>query len=106
MLTAKHTLIMEVKRILKLEPSESRLTESSKQHAKKKVSWGNMIIFEFPNMLGDNPAVSNGAPLTIGWNHDSVNVTTIEYNEFMRLKRPRRRRKDMILSSTQRDTVR
>jgi hypothetical protein len=72
---------------------------------KKYVSWGDMVVYEFPSILGDNPAVSDGAPLTIGWNHENVSVTTIEYNEFLREKRPRRRRKDMILSSAQRDTV-
>jgi hypothetical protein len=96
---------MEAKQSLKQELVESRLDAPCNRHDKKIVSWGNIIVFEFPNLLGDNPAVSGGAPLTIGWNHDSVNVVTIEYYEFMRLKRPRRRRKDMILSSAQRDTV-
>jgi hypothetical protein len=77
----------------------------SSKNARKNVRWGDMIIFEFPNQLGDNPAVSGGAPLTIGWNHDTVNSVTIEYNEFIRLKKPRRRRKDLMLSSAQRDTV-
>ena len=76
-----------------------------KHSVKKNVHWGDLIVFEFPNQLGDNPAVSGGAPLTIGWNHVAVNVVTIEYNEYMRFNTPRRKRKDLMLSSAQRDTV-
>jgi hypothetical protein len=78
----------------------------SRQNTTKTVRWGEMIVFEFPNMIGDNPAVSGGVPLTIAWNHVTVNSLTVEYNEFLRLKQPRRKRKDLVLTSAQRDTVR
>ena len=98
---------MTTKSILKPISPEERIVipVSSTKKARKKVNWGELIIFEFPNQLGDNPAVSGGAPLTIGWNHETVNVVTIEFNEFIRLKQPRRKRKDLMLSSAQRDTV-
>jgi hypothetical protein len=72
---------------------------------KKSVCWGDLTVYEFPNLLGDNPAVSEGAPLTIGWMHDSVDVVAIEYHEYLRQRRPRRRRKDMLVSSAARDTL-
>lgn len=72
----------------------------------KSVCWGDLTVYEFPNLLGDNPAVSDGAPLTIGWTHESMRVVAIEYHEFLRQSRPRRRRKDMIVTTAQRDTVR
>ena len=78
---------------------------SSKKDSKKKISWGEIIVFEFPNMLGDNPAVSGGSPITIGWKHDTVDVFTVEYREYAKLKKPRRKRKDLVLSSAQRDKV-
>lgn len=68
------------------------------------VCFGDLTIYEFKNMLGDNPAVSEGAPLTIGWKHESVDVVAVDYYEFMRNQRPRRRRKDLIIPSTSRDT--
>lgn len=85
------------------DPDE--MATSSNHNDKKTVRWGEMVVFEFPNMLGDNPAVSGGVPLTIAWNHVNVSTVTVEYNEFLRVKQPRRKRKDLVLSSAQRDTV-
>jgi hypothetical protein len=96
---------MPKRSILKLHYSDDKEAISSRQSVKKNVRWGEMVVFEFPNMLGDNPAVSGGAPLTIAWNHVTVNTLTVEYNEFLRLKQPRRKRKDLVISSAQRDTV-
>jgi len=71
----------------------------------KDICWGDIVIFEFPNILGDNPGVSEGAPLTIGWKHESESIVAVEYYEFLRQNHPRRRRKDLVLSSGQRDTL-
>ncbi len=72
----------------------------------KEVCFGDLVIFEFPNMLGDNPGVSEGAPLTIGWKHEAKNVVAVDYYEFLRQSgnKPRRRRKELVMSSTARDT--
>jgi hypothetical protein len=97
---------MSTTRIAKSEEIiEAETVTVSVKNTKRNVCWGEVIVYEFPNLLGDNPAVSEGAPLTIGWKHENVKVVTVEYNEFLRQKRPRRRRKDMIISSAQRDTV-
>lgn len=68
------------------------------------VCFGDLTIYEFKNVLGDNPAVSEGAPLTIGWKHETMNVIALDYYEFLRNQRPRRRRKDLVIPSTSRDT--
>jgi hypothetical protein len=91
------------KSIMKRE-GEPKKQESSRSDLKG-VYWGDLEIFEFPNMLGDNPGVSEGAPLTIGWKHESRDVVGIEYYEYFRQTRPRRRRKDLIMSSAARDTL-
>jgi hypothetical protein len=96
---------MTKRSILKSIHQDPKTVTSCKRRGMKIVRWGEMVVFEFPNLLGDNPAVSGGAPLTIGWNHDTVNIITVDDNEIMRLEKPRRRRKEMVLSSTQRDTV-
>lgn len=97
---------MAAKSILKGELLDAESSTVSARFSKKRVNFGDITVYEFPNLLGDNPAVTDGAPLTIAWKHVNVNVFTIEYNEFVKQKRPRRRKKDMILSSSQRDTVR
>jgi hypothetical protein len=85
--------------------SNSHEANSSDSDTVKQVRWGDLTVYEFPNLLGDNPAVSEGAPLTIGWKHSSVVVVAIEYHEYLRQNRPLRRRKDMIMSSASRDTL-
>jgi hypothetical protein len=71
----------------------------------KNVCFGDLVIYEFKNILGDNPAVSEGAPLTIKWKHSSKNVVALEYYEYLRISRPRRRRKDLQVKSAERDTL-
>lgn len=88
------------KSILKTESDAVETGNSSKE-----LCWGDLVIFEFPNILGDNPGVSEGAPLELGWKHESESVVAIEYYEFLRQSRPRRRRKDLIMSSGARDTL-
>jgi hypothetical protein len=77
---------------------------SSTRSSDSSVGFGDLTIYEFKNILGDNPAVSEGAPLSISWKHESVDVITVDYYEFMRNQRPRRRRKDLVIPSTSRDT--
>lgn len=106
MRTLEQSSIMEVKSSVKSDSLKPEMGLVSKHRRKKTVRWGDLIVYEFPNILGDNPAVSDaGAPLTIAWTHESVNVFTVDYNEFLRQKRPRRRRKDLIITGAQRDTV-
>jgi hypothetical protein len=88
------------KSAMKVEGAE-KLTSSKK---KRVVCWGDLIIYEFPNMLGDNPGVSEGVPLTIGWKYDSKNTVNIDYYEFLRQSHPRRRRRELIMKSAERDT--
>ena len=79
-------------------------SESKEQHNRRHVCWGDVEIFEFPNMLGDNPAAGEGAPLTIGWKHVRKETLDIEYYEFTRIQlNPRRRRKELFLSGPARD---
>jgi hypothetical protein len=69
------------------------------------ICWGDLEIYEFPNILGDNPATSDGgAPITIGWKHENKSVVGIDYYEFLRQSHPRRKRKELAISGGQRDT--
>jgi hypothetical protein len=88
------------KSCLKADGSSSLSPTSPSQS----VCFGDLTIYEFKNVLGDNPAVSEGAPLTIGWKHETMNVIALDYYEFLRNQRPRRRRKDLVIPSTSRDT--
>mmetsp|Transcript_6801 Transcript_6801/g.13468 ORF Transcript_6801/g.13468 Transcript_6801/m.13468 type:complete len:150 (-) Transcript_6801:133-582(-) len=87
------------KSILKSENKPSRSVEALD------LCWGDIEIYTFPNILGDNPAVSAGAPLAIDWHHMNKEVVGVEYHEYMRRKNnPRRKRKGLMMSSAERDT--
>ena len=63
------------------------------------------LLLFVQNILGDNPACNGGAPLSIDWKHQNKEVVGVEYHEYMRLKsNPRRKRKQLQLSSAERDT--
>jgi hypothetical protein len=65
-----------------------------------KVKFDQVFIHEFAIILGDNPAVSKGAPVTIGWKpvaHDVMDVDIYEY-----LREPERRHRKRIVLSAQR----
>lgn len=71
----------------------------------KQIVWGDITIYEFSNILGDNPAVSNGSPLTIAWEHDTENTFDVNFYEFVRQNsNPRRRKKDLVMKPGERDS--
>jgi hypothetical protein len=74
---------------------------SSSRH---EVKFGDLTIYEFHSILGDNPAVSDGSPLTLEWRHESQSTMPIDVHEYIRQSRPRRKRKEMRLTSAARDT--
>ena len=69
------------------------------------ISWLDLTVYEFPNILGDNPSVSEGVPLSIDWKHTKTSSIGIDFYEFMRKSSPRRRRKDLVIKSGARDTL-
>ena len=93
------------KSILKHEGSESSEDKNKEHHHNREVCFGDLEIYEFPNILGDNPGVSEGAPLSIGWKHESKNIVGVDYYEFLRQNRPRRKRKELVIQSAARDTL-
>jgi hypothetical protein len=93
-----------------MAPTKSILKTSGSSYSSsscedKQVVWGDMEIYEFPNILGDHPCAQGGAPLSIGWKHDNKDVVGVDYFEYLRQSRPRRKTKHLILSSAERDTL-
>ena len=67
--------------------------------------WGDITIYEFPNILGDHPGLVGGAPFTIDWTHERKSVVAVDFFEHYRCVNPRRTRKDLLIPAVQRDTM-
>lgn len=50
---------------------KSTLGSESTHSSKKQLSFASISIREYPVLIGDNPSVSEGVPLTIGWEHET-----------------------------------
>ncbi|CAB9497122.1 expressed unknown protein [Seminavis robusta] len=64
------------------------------------VGFDTMEVYEFPQILGDNPACTTGAPLTLDWKPVAQSSMLIDYYEFTR--NPRRTKRKMLTSSDER----
>jgi hypothetical protein len=59
------------------------------------VRFGHVSIRQYPVIVGDNPAVSGGPPLSIGWEYDDeVTLDVVEYEE---QRPPRRKGREMLV---------
>ena len=75
----------------------ARTTPKTK-NMKKQVGFSTIEIIELPVILGDNPSVSSGAPLTIGWKAQK----RIRFQlDFFETHRPKRRSKDKLRMSAE-----
>lgn len=74
--------------------------EGQRSSTLKGVRFGNIVITEFPIILGDNPAVTSGAPVTIDWTPQAENSYSV--NAFEQFKPARRRRRKLLISVSSR----
>lgn len=58
--------------------SESADLNESPSTDRRRVIFKNILIREYPICVGDNPSVSVGAPITIGWDYDPPLVCSID----------------------------
>lgn len=82
-----------------LTQAESLLLEhGARQHAESQTARVTFTTVEFRThciILGDNPSVSSGPPVTIGWK--SVESQSLNLSEYEEFREPRREKCDLIL---------
>lgn len=100
MLNGQRPMMKTRKSILKRDESSEGKVSSSWG---KELCWGDLEIIEFHNVLGD-AVPTDGVPVNIGWKCKSKSVIGVDYYEYLKQQRPRRRRKDLMMSSPERDT--
>lgn len=64
------------------QPKSSTIQRRSKKS--KSVSFGSVVVNEHPIIVGCNPAVSSGVPITIGWYSVSKTEMSLQQYEGMR----------------------
>ena len=63
------------------EPSLESLVENTTTERKTRLIWGSVQIREYNRIVGDNPGVSVGPPLTLDWDyyeHEPIGLTDYE----------------------------
>jgi hypothetical protein len=89
----------------KCAPHTRKQTESggsTRQSRLKKVSFSNIEVRKYPLILGDNPSVRSGPPLSIGWEHDPATVVLESVEEYERRKCYR---KTLVMSRSEREAI-
>ena len=77
-------------------------TSRSRRRRRPRVCFSNIDVYTFEQILGDNPAVSNGAPLALAPHHIEHKSMDIGYFEYKRQPR-RANRKDLMESKQVRE---
>lgn len=69
---------------------------------KRRVAFGRLEINEHPSIMGDNPSVSDGCPLAIGWNRRRHTVFDVQYYETYNPSEQRRSKSQLLLGVAER----
>eukprot|EP00525_Craspedostauros_australis_P000933 CAMPEP_0198117160 /NCGR_PEP_ID=MMETSP1442-20131203/16723_1 /TAXON_ID= /ORGANISM="Craspedostauros australis, Strain CCMP3328" /LENGTH=171 /DNA_ID=CAMNT_0043775147 /DNA_START=109 /DNA_END=624 /DNA_ORIENTATION=- len=81
---------------------------SSGSSAQKRVHFGDITIVTYPMILGDNPAVSEGAPIQMDWEAVDTVTQSMELYEYIRNNdggSKRRRGKKLQMSTEKRGRI-
>ena len=68
----------------------------------RRVSFRNIEVFEHEYIMGDNPSVSGGAPLTISWQLQNSEEFHVDDYETTKLQHRRKQKNELRLSVSDR----
>eukprot|EP00980_Cylindrotheca_fusiformis_P005112 scaffold1086_cov66-Cylindrotheca_fusiformis.AAC.1 len=72
---------------------------------RKSVRFGNCHIRHYNQVLGDNPSVSAGCPVQLGWKILDEKTLSVDQMEDSKAHRPAKSMEDMVLSARRRRTI-
>eukprot|EP00539_Tryblionella_compressa_P006541 CAMPEP_0178754954 /NCGR_PEP_ID=MMETSP0744-20121128/12448_1 /TAXON_ID=913974 /ORGANISM="Nitzschia punctata, Strain CCMP561" /LENGTH=279 /DNA_ID=CAMNT_0020408927 /DNA_START=183 /DNA_END=1022 /DNA_ORIENTATION=- len=70
---------------------------------KRTVNFDSISIREFARALGDNPATTNGPPLTLDWDYEDIG--SIKVDEYEETRPPRRVTQQMVIPGKMRERI-
>eukprot|EP00540_Astrosyne_radiata_P023485 CAMPEP_0116863062 /NCGR_PEP_ID=MMETSP0418-20121206/23997_1 /TAXON_ID=1158023 /ORGANISM="Astrosyne radiata, Strain 13vi08-1A" /LENGTH=481 /DNA_ID=CAMNT_0004498009 /DNA_START=21 /DNA_END=1466 /DNA_ORIENTATION=- len=70
----------------------------------RQVSFTKLQIREYERTLGDNPCVSSGPPISLGWSHN-LDEVEVNVDEFESERPPRRPRHEFAFTASEREAV-
>ncbi len=103
------TIVSTLEAVAPTNKSRSRSTSTSDSRIRRRrversssdskvVCFGNVNVREYERGVGDNPAVSAGVPIGLGWNYTTYLDVNVDIYEFSVRKPGPRSRKDFFLS--------
>jgi len=87
---------------LRRSSTTASLSGDDDSYAMRKVFFDEIEIREYPQILGDNPAVTDGVPLGLDWDYSNHYKVNLEMYEFTRASVRRKSRKKLMIPSTKR----
>ena len=90
---------------MNLDPEKAMGTVSDRAPSRKRstVSFSKVEIIELPYTLGDNPAVSSGAPISVSWIAQKRTILDLDF--FERFRPERRNKRALQLSKDARKSM-
>ena len=86
-----------------LNGSQSTTLSASKRSTKSNISFDKVFFREFPMVLGDNPSVSEGPPVSIGW--DIQAEYDYDFHEYEEQRGERRQTFQMVIPRKGREVL-
>ena len=83
----------------------SKETVRTERRGLKRFQWGSVVLHSFPMILGDNPSVSSGPPVTMDWKATSHSTARVDNVEFIRKQSPSRSKSSLRLSKGDRSKM-
>mmetsp|Transcript_28063 Transcript_28063/g.39444 ORF Transcript_28063/g.39444 Transcript_28063/m.39444 type:complete len:211 (+) Transcript_28063:88-720(+) len=95
---------MRVKSLSESLSTRSLLQVPTRSNRQGQIRFSDVEIREYSIILGDNPSVSCGAPITISWDHDRETRVVIDVDEFETERaKSRKNREDLRIESRTRE---
>ena len=89
--SSSSSTVSSLNSLASLSSSSSSNNNKQKKHHHHHVDFDSLTIREYPVILGDNPNVSSGAPLSLGWEYHEQPKRNIDMYEYTRKeRRPRK----------------